>query len=571
MCRIIKLILFLCFTTTFICIVSSIEQPQTPSIDLNFSIEQRVISRQVTENEEIILANIHLEVDDQLETRPNVDLVIVMDESGSMRPERSTVQQFLKFVASQLLETDRLSLVSFDSEASISLPLTQMDVTGRQSAIRAIESYNPSGATNLEDGLFKGFSAISNAKQHDEERQAITSLLVLTDGWSNVGITDRSEMFAAVQSRFDQDKLDSIFLHTFGFSSNHDDLLLKGLAEIGKGSYYVLEDATDFEDTFADCVGGLLSTVATNVRIDLSSIENHYAHIESIWSQYEHKQVESGMWREDQNAPVESRHTVHSIFLNDLQAGEQRDILFRVRFLPVPDSDETTFGAPSARMVPVQFKPIVQATLSYYSPLSDTNIILSAPFQPLSVARESLEAMNGYCSLLWSFVQQDAEAIDIQRNRMISVEALEAVEALRSNFQQFQAMDKMSIEETIKTMILPRLEKAIDEIQSSISHEAPLTHRLLSDLETLKAQFEKEANGKNDKGSFLNLMGVAFGASQEHATQRVRTATENKLSSYQEVTQDGMATGSAFSYSTKHMRKFHADKVEFLNEENNKL
>jgi len=51
-------------------------------------------------------------------------------------------------------------------------------------------------------------------------------------------------------------------INTFGYGSDHDPALLKNISEKANGLYFYIEKPDEIPKAFADCLGGLLSTVA---------------------------------------------------------------------------------------------------------------------------------------------------------------------------------------------------------------------------------------------------------------------------------------------------------------------
>ena len=102
-------------------------------------------------------------------TRVSCDICCVVDTSGSMstdvtiqsgdRVERSGLcrldiaKHALKTIIHSLKENDRLSIVAFESRLSVVLPLTSMDDDGRTKAFAELDKLQPSGETDLWDGL----------------------------------------------------------------------------------------------------------------------------------------------------------------------------------------------------------------------------------------------------------------------------------------------------------------------------------------------------------------------------------------------------------------------------------
>jgi len=73
-------------------------------------------------------------------------------------------------------------------------------------------------------------------------------------------------------------------INTFGFGGDHDANFLKKISETSNGLYFYVENVKTITDAFVDCIGGLLSTVAKNLEINIQS-ENKIS-IEKIHTTY---------------------------------------------------------------------------------------------------------------------------------------------------------------------------------------------------------------------------------------------------------------------------------------------
>jgi hypothetical protein len=62
----------------------------------------------------------------------------------------------------------------------------------------------------------------------------------------------------------------AITVSTFGFGSDHSASMLQGIAESGRGSYFYIESEATITSSFADALGGILTTVARGLRLSLN-------------------------------------------------------------------------------------------------------------------------------------------------------------------------------------------------------------------------------------------------------------------------------------------------------------
>jgi hypothetical protein len=167
-----------------------------------------------------------------------------------------------------LIQNDRLSIVTFESEPSIVFPLTAMDDGGRSNALIAIEKLRTLGGTNLWDGLKAGLQVLTEGQRTIGSNAA---LFLLTDGCP----TDKPS--GGHLSTLTQYKTETNFtcsVNTFGFGYELKSDLLESLAEIGNsGSYAFIPDGSFVGTVFVNAISNLLTTAATNLKLSIGSIQ----------------------------------------------------------------------------------------------------------------------------------------------------------------------------------------------------------------------------------------------------------------------------------------------------------
>jgi Mg-chelatase subunit ChlD len=248
--------------------------------------------------------------------RTPIDVVCVIDVSGSMGGSKlENAKKTLDFVIKQLRPSDRMALVTYDSNVKTVFGLTAMDAANKEQCTQACSKLRAGSMTNLSGGMLQGFKVLTQA----ESRNAVSSVLLMTDGLANEGITSVEGMVKALQAV--KTDLPNTTLYTFGYGADHNATLLKGLSEAGGGMYYFIESIDTIPQYFADCLGGLLSTVAQNIEFELATVPGvTFAKIHTV-------------------RPFEltQNNTRCKIQLGDLQSEEERDILFE---LSLPATNE---------------------------------------------------------------------------------------------------------------------------------------------------------------------------------------------------------------------------------------
>merc|ERR1719499_1064688 len=128
--------------------------------------------------------------------RAPIDLVAVVDESGSMSGDRITlVRETIKFIIKNLESGDRFGIVGYSSGSREVLPLTTMDDAGKKKAEQLASGLRAQGGTALCQGLVHGVNMMRQRGTKNE----IASVMILTDGQANQGPTSASEINASVR------------------------------------------------------------------------------------------------------------------------------------------------------------------------------------------------------------------------------------------------------------------------------------------------------------------------------------------------------------------------------------
>ena len=189
-------------------------------------------------------------------TRAPIDLVAVIDRSGSMDGEKLLlVKRVLRFVVSHLAVVDRLGIVIYDDAVQELAGLTSVTEENCVELDSKIDQIVSGGCTNLSGGLLKGISLM---KERSGEHADVASVLLFTDGMANAGLTKTAQIINAMKSACGDVK--QFTVNTFGFGSDQNAEMLREISQAGNGLYYFIERAEQIPDVFTNCLGGLLST-----------------------------------------------------------------------------------------------------------------------------------------------------------------------------------------------------------------------------------------------------------------------------------------------------------------------
>ena len=194
--------------------------------------------------------------------RPPTNLVFLLDVSGSMRASNKLplVQQSMRLLVEEMTEDDRVSIVTYASNAGVQLQSTLG--SKKQEILNAINGLRAGGSTNGEGGIRMAYD---EANRHYFQGGS-NRVILCSDGDFNVGKSSDGELVELIQEK----AASGVFLSVFGFGmGNLKDAKLEKLADKGNGHYGYIDNLNEAKKVFQDELVGTLYTVAKNVKLQV--------------------------------------------------------------------------------------------------------------------------------------------------------------------------------------------------------------------------------------------------------------------------------------------------------------
>ena len=256
-------------------------KPQENQKDLNKKITISVLQSQklFNKNTAFILS---LNSPDKIERESCVDVLCIIDISGSMKGQKlSHVKLSLKSIISFMTPKDRLCIILFNDDANVYLDLSFMTEDTKKKYLEKIEKITAKGGTNILSGLKKAIEILKEDKKNENnnepmEEKRVKTIMLLSDGYDND--YDTEEIVDEIKKITKGQHL-SFTLHTFGYGDDFDSKLMSKLALIRDGSFFSVEDINKIQDYFVNALGGCMSTIYNEVKINIKMLKDTYKFI----------------------------------------------------------------------------------------------------------------------------------------------------------------------------------------------------------------------------------------------------------------------------------------------------
>lgn len=251
---------------------------------------------------------------DQQERNP-LDVVCVLDNSGSMQGDKiENLKKAIEFVLSVLNERDRLSIVTFNSSASLVTHFKAMtgEMKGKMRA-DVLPTIQAGGGTDIYDGLRLGYETLQGRRLGVNETSV---MFLLTDGQDRGRLAEKTRIVKEMRAA-------GTALFVFGFGTDHDSQHMTDIANACEGSFIYVDTDDTVIDAFGGAIGSQQGTVLRQIEVDLQTIS----------AGLRVQEIQSGSYR---HTIESSTRTTGKVTCSDLFQGEKRDFLVRLALPTVP-------------------------------------------------------------------------------------------------------------------------------------------------------------------------------------------------------------------------------------------
>jgi Ca-activated chloride channel family protein len=195
-------------------------------------------------------------------TRPPLNLVLLVDVSGSMGPENRLplAKKAFRLLVDTLQPRDKVSMVVYAGAAGAVLePTSGAD---KPKILDALDRLSAGGSTAGGEGLALAY----RLAERNFDRNAVNRVIIATDGDFNVGITNPNELEGFVARKRET----GIYLSVLGFGGgNYNDALMQRLAQRGNGVAAYIDTLAEARKVLHDQAQSALLPIADDVKIQV--------------------------------------------------------------------------------------------------------------------------------------------------------------------------------------------------------------------------------------------------------------------------------------------------------------
>jgi Ca-activated chloride channel homolog len=205
-------------------------------------------------NETFVLLEVKGDTARKASASAPVNLSVVIDRSGSMRGSRmQNAMSAAVGAVDRLHDGDVVSVVVFDTKATVIVPPTTIGPGARERVASDIRAITLGGDTCLSCGIEQA------ALELDRTPGQVNRMVVLSDGDANSGVRDLPGFRSIAQRARDR----AITITTIGVDVEYNEKILSAISQEANGQHYFVENESALSRVFEAEAESLTRTIAS--------------------------------------------------------------------------------------------------------------------------------------------------------------------------------------------------------------------------------------------------------------------------------------------------------------------
>ena len=344
-------------------------------------------------------------------------LSVVVDRSGSMNGNPlNEALRCVMHIAKHLTPKDQMSLVVYDDEANVLVPLKPM--TSVSEIEQAVEQVVSGDMTNLFEGWEAGAQQLEGGND-----QAISRVLLLSDGQANRGETRIEQIEAHCKAWAEK----GVSTTTIGLGRNFNEDLMLAMARAGGGQQYYGQTAEDLYDNFEEELSLLQAMYLRQISLKLVPAQ--------------------GVIVELLNTTTTNPDGTYK--MNDLAWGSESWLGFRLHISPSISGSVRDLLAVSVTGVDLQGQALSQSGPMLQLPVVEASAFARMPEEELA-QRRLLELEFGKASQVLRTLAKEGEAAAAKRLMAQMEERFGGHAWLKAKMEQLHRLAEEDMEMMIK-------------------------------------------------------------------------------------------------------------------------
>lgn len=191
-------------------------------------------------------------------------IAIVVDTSGSMAGEKmQRLREGAKYVLGYLDDDDIITLVDFNTSATVALEATRYGDVGREAVAEKIDELEAGGGTDIYGGLDCAAEQLAKLPQAENTARRI---LLLSDGKDN---KRGPEDFGRQAREIDNS---GIRIRSGGLGGDYNEETIRTLGTEARGQWSHIEEGPEISEFFGDAIQEAATVVGSDaeLRMDIS-------------------------------------------------------------------------------------------------------------------------------------------------------------------------------------------------------------------------------------------------------------------------------------------------------------